>query len=360
MGAFAISNSYGGSEDSSITSADSQYFNHPGIFITASSGDDGYGASYPATSAHVTAVGGTSLSTSTNSRGWNETAWNGAGSGCSKYIAKPSWQHDTSCTKRMMADVSAVADPNSGPAVYASYGNNGGWMVVGGTSAASPIVAATFALTAMQSADNSYSYAHTGNFFDVTSGSNGSCGSATYECKAGSGYDGPTGNGTPNAALFAGVTGGGSGSTGGGSGSTGGGSGSTGGGSGSTGGGTGSTGGGTGSTASESESNNSRTSANLLTAGVTMVGSISSSSDVDYFKLVLTPGSTVDITLTNLNADCDLTLYSSSGSSLAVSNKSGTSNEEITGTLTNSIYYVKVKGYGSAKCTNYHLLTTVQ
>jgi hypothetical protein len=372
LGAVAVSNSYGGSEDSTVTSAETTYFNHPGVFITASSGDDGFGASYPATSAHVTAVGGTTLTRSTSaSRGWTEKAWSGAGSGCSTMVAKPSWQKDTSCTKRMMADVAAVADPNSGVAVYCSYGNNGGWSVVGGTSAASPIIASTFALTALTSQTAQYSYAHTDEFFDVTSGSNGSCSGKTYECTAVSGYDGPTGNGTPNGALLtsgagggSGSTGGGSGSTGGGSGSTGGGSGSTGGGSGSTGGGSGSTGGGsgggTGSTASEKEANNSRATANLLTSGVTMVGSISSSSDVDYFKLVVTPGQTLDLVLSNLSADCDLKLYSSSGSLVSVSNSSGTANDEIKGTLSNSIYYAKVYGQSGATCASYHLLATLR
>ncbi|MYV92021.1 hypothetical protein GT350_17565, partial [Streptomyces sp. SID1034] len=48
MGAKFVSNSYGGSEDASDTTADSQYFNHPGVAITVSSGDSGYGVEYPA------------------------------------------------------------------------------------------------------------------------------------------------------------------------------------------------------------------------------------------------------------------------------------------------------------------------
>jgi hypothetical protein len=60
LGANAISNSYGGSESSDET-ADDVHFNHPGAAITASSGDDGFGVSYPAASPFVTAVGGTSL-----------------------------------------------------------------------------------------------------------------------------------------------------------------------------------------------------------------------------------------------------------------------------------------------------------
>src|SRR6185369_2520673 len=116
LGATVISNSYGGSEDSSATTTDSQYFNHPGIAITVSSGDSGYGVEYPASSAHVIAVGGTSLTKSAGStRGWTEGAWSDGGSGCSAYVSKPSFQKDTTaCAKRTVADVSAVADPNTG------------------------------------------------------------------------------------------------------------------------------------------------------------------------------------------------------------------------------------------------------
>jgi len=44
----AISNSYGGGEFSSESGYDTAYFNHPGLVITASSGDSGYGVEYPA------------------------------------------------------------------------------------------------------------------------------------------------------------------------------------------------------------------------------------------------------------------------------------------------------------------------
>ena len=201
LGAKAISNSYGGGESSSDPTYDSQYYNHPGIMITASSGDGGYGVEYPAASKYVTAVGGTSLSTSTNARGWTESAWSGAGSGCSAYDTKPSWQADTGCSKRTVADVSAVADPNTGVAVYDSYAYQGtsGWLVFGGTSASSPIIASVYALAgnAATLTYGSYPYSHTGSLNAVTSGSNGTCG-GSYLCTAGPGYDGPTGLGTPN------------------------------------------------------------------------------------------------------------------------------------------------------------------
>ena len=199
LGAKYVSNSYGGSEDSTDPGSDSAYFNHPGVAITVSSGDSGYGVEYPAASQYVTAVGGTSLSRASNARGWTESAWSGAGSGCSAYDAKPSWQKDTGCSKRTVADVSAVADPNTGLAVYDTY-QTGGWLVVGGTSASAPIIAGTYAL-AGPPASGSYAasspYAHTSALYDITSGNNGSCGPA-YLCTTGAGYDGPTGLGTPN------------------------------------------------------------------------------------------------------------------------------------------------------------------
>ncbi|MCO5972567.1 putative Ig domain-containing protein [Actinoallomurus soli] len=202
LGAKFVSNSYGGNEDSTDTSSDSSYFNHPGVAITVSSGDNGYGTEYPAASQYVTAVGGTSLSRASNSRGWTESAWSGAGSGCSSYDPKPSWQKDSGCSKRTVADVSAVADPNTGLAVYDSY-QTGGWLVVGGTSASAPIIAGVYALGGSPASGTypaSYPYAHTSALNDVTSGSNGSC-SPSYLCTATSGYDGPTGLGTPNGAT---------------------------------------------------------------------------------------------------------------------------------------------------------------
>ncbi|MEU6515772.1 putative Ig domain-containing protein [Streptomyces sp. NPDC046978] len=204
LGAKFVSNSWGGSEASSQTSEDTQYFKHPGVAITVSSGDEAYGAEYPAASQYVTAVGGTALSTSSNSRGWTESVWKtssteGTGSGCSAYDPKPSWQTDTGCSRRMEADVSAVADPATGVAVYDTYGGSG-WAVYGGTSASAPIIAGVYALAGTPGATDypaKYPYSHTGNVYDVTTGNNGSC-STSYFCTARAGYDGPTGWGTPN------------------------------------------------------------------------------------------------------------------------------------------------------------------
>jgi subtilase family serine protease len=98
-----------------------------------------------------------------------------------------------------VADVSAVADPNTGVSVYDTYGSVGGWLVFGGTSVSSPIIASVYALAGNASSVNAASslYSNTGSLYDVTSGSNGSCG-GSYLCTAGVGYDGPTGLGTPD------------------------------------------------------------------------------------------------------------------------------------------------------------------
>lgn len=205
LGATEISNSYGGAEFAGETSLASSY-NHPNIPITVSTGDGAYsaGPQIPAAFSTVTAVGGTNLKTASSARGWKEVAWftnstEGAGSGCSLYIAKPAWQTDTGCAKRTIGDVSAVADPATGVSVYDTFGY-GGWLVFGGTSASAPIVAAVYALAGngvTKHINNaSYAYAHTTQLWDVKKGSTGSCG-GSYLCTAKVGYDGPTGLGTP-------------------------------------------------------------------------------------------------------------------------------------------------------------------
>jgi subtilase family serine protease len=199
QGVVAISNSYGGSESIWETSYESAY-NHPGIAVTVSSGDGGYGVEFPAASRYVTAVGGTSLNLTATGTRANETVWTGAGSGCSRYIPKPSWQKDSGCNNRTVADVAAVADPYTGVAVLDTTGS-GGWTIFGGTSVASPIIAAVYALAGNTGSTNygSYPYGHAASLFDVTSGSDGNCKrSALYLCTGVKGYDGPTGVGTPN------------------------------------------------------------------------------------------------------------------------------------------------------------------
>ncbi|NJP44809.1 peptidase S8 [Streptomyces sp. PRB2-1] len=200
LGARFVSNSYGGGESAADADYDAQFFDHPGVAITASSGDAGYGVEYPAGSQYVTAVGGTSLRPDGTERGWTDTVWGGAGSGCSAYDPKPAWQRDTECATRTVADVSAVADPATGVAVYDTFGTDRGWEVFGGTSAAAPLIASAYALAgtpAEGSYPASYPYAHGDALNDVLTGTNGEC-AGSYLCTGAVGYDGPTGVGTPN------------------------------------------------------------------------------------------------------------------------------------------------------------------
>ncbi|MGW1564055.1 carboxypeptidase regulatory-like domain-containing protein [Streptomyces sp. NPDC002144] len=211
LGAKYVSNSYGTNYSSTPGSGETPdettydaHYNHPGVAVVASSGDSDYGVAYPAVSPYVTSVGGTSLvRASGTARGWSESVWNrnglGPGSGCSLYEPKPAFQTDTGCDKRTVADVSAVADPATGVAVYQTYGG-GGWQVYGGTSASSPIIAGVYAAAGTPVAGtypNSYPYASGTGLNDVTAGDNGTC-TPAYLCTAGAGYDGPTGLGTPD------------------------------------------------------------------------------------------------------------------------------------------------------------------
>jgi len=197
-GAHVVSNSYGGDE-SGAALANHRYYDHPGVAVTASTGDDGYaaGPSFPATSPDVIAVGGTKLVQTSSGRGWTESAWVDGGSGCSAVFAKPAWQADiTLCTMRMEADVSAVADPDTGVAVYSPLSaTHSVWGVYGGTSVSAPLVAGLFGANG-GAVNRGAPYRHTNALNDVTTGHNGACG-GTFFCNAGVGYDGPTGLGTP-------------------------------------------------------------------------------------------------------------------------------------------------------------------
>jgi subtilase family serine protease len=216
LGAKYISNSWGGSESSSDPSMDSSDFGVSGVVYTASAGDGAYSAGviYPATSPHVVGVGGTTLNTASNSRGWTESVWKtssteGTGSGCSAVEPQPSWQAAISliksaCSHRVDNDVAADADPNTGAAVYDTTNGNGGWNEVGGTSESSPIIASVFALAGNNgnggnnAADSIYT--HTANLNEVTASNNGTCSPSVLCTATGAAntYNGPTGWGTPN------------------------------------------------------------------------------------------------------------------------------------------------------------------
>ncbi|MGH3503326.1 MAG: S8 family serine peptidase, partial [Nocardioidaceae bacterium] len=202
LGADVVSNSYGLAEFNGMR----RYFRdyrHSGTVVVASSGDAGFGpAQFPAVVRGVVAVGGTSLYAADNRRGWAEKAWSGAGSGCSAYVQKPRYQHDRHCNMRTIADVSAVADPDTGVAVYDTtpnpYGIPPGWLIVGGTSASAPFIGGVIGLSGDAAHFHTRRiYQHKQALNDVIGGSNGFCG-GDYLCTGKRGYDGPTGMGTPN------------------------------------------------------------------------------------------------------------------------------------------------------------------
>jgi hypothetical protein len=278
-----ISNSFGEPEaaDASFQAA----FNHPGIVITAGSGDDGYysydwlglngiinspyiPASYPT----VVAVGGTSLYLAQNATRASETVWNdngvqafdevnmgmalgATGGGCSTMFAGRGWQTNepgyssAACGgKRLSADISIVGDPLTGFDIYDSYACGAAqcptgptWMTIGGTSLSSPLLAAAYALSGGAHGVPYPAvtlYGHAGSAYDVTAGGNGICAgegaaqcpdystngafdfgagmldcaytpsgaiaAGTGACDAATGFDGPSGIGTPNSmTLFA-------------------------------------------------------------------------------------------------------------------------------------------------------------
>jgi hypothetical protein len=200
LGADVISNSYGGDEFNGILGMGASYYTHPGVAQVAASGDFGFGAAqFPAVWTNVIAAGGTILRQPTPGT-WHERAWGGAGSGCSAWVSKPAWQLDTHCRMQTVADLSAVADPRTGFAVYDTFGlgPDNGWIQVGGTSLSSPLIAGMIGLAgnADQLSDPSYIYAHQSGLKDVVGGSNGFCG-GDYLCNGVKGYDAPTGLGSP-------------------------------------------------------------------------------------------------------------------------------------------------------------------
>jgi subtilase family serine protease len=193
-GVVAISNSYGGGQH-----RNHQAYNHPGIAITASTGDSGFAPAnlYPASDTHVIAVGGTSVFKDGSSRGYHESAWGGAGSGCSEKNKGPDYQQaiKTGCkTFDATADVSGPADPGNGGLLIIFNGNT---VQVGGTSESSPMIAAVYALSGhTEGYPGGIPYENTKFLYDIKAGSNGGCGSPL--CDAGRGWDGPTGLGTPH------------------------------------------------------------------------------------------------------------------------------------------------------------------
>ena len=194
-GVTAISNSYGGPDVNESKQPAYAGAAALGIAVVASSGDSGYGVSAPASFSSVIGVGGTSLVTDLGLR-WNaETAWVNGGSGCSSLNPAAPWQDPaiTGCYGKSVVDVAAVADPATGVAVTV----DGQWYSFGGTSAAAPIIAALFGMKNNYGPSaGSYLWANRTALHDIVSGTNGRCQVPVF-CNAVTGFDGPTGWGSP-------------------------------------------------------------------------------------------------------------------------------------------------------------------
>jgi hypothetical protein len=220
LGATVISNSYDFPENAMSDESgpdQSAYYDHPGIALVGAAGDNGCcQPQLPAALATVTAVGGTTLTAApSTARGWTETAWSGTQSGCSAWIDKPSWQPSMGCPDvngtsgdngvpgRAVADVAAVADPVNSPVAVYDTDQQPGWILAGGTSAATAIIAGFYGLEGDGAGDGGaqWAYEHPAAFNDITSGGDSSlCTAAALAsdlCLAGAGFDAVTGLGTP-------------------------------------------------------------------------------------------------------------------------------------------------------------------
>jgi subtilase family serine protease len=194
--ATVVNNSFAIPESAGAVAYES-HWNHPGVPMVAGAGDGGFawGVAFPASSRYVTAVGGTTVTENADGT-FSSSVWPLGGSGCSAFVPKPVWQHDSGCATRTVNDVSALADPATGVAGYVT--ENGGWTVFGGTSVAAPVVSAIYALAGNTANvdDASQLYAQPQFLVPVTTGNDGTC-SPAYLCTAGPGYNGPGGLGTP-------------------------------------------------------------------------------------------------------------------------------------------------------------------
>jgi hypothetical protein len=196
LGASQLSNSW----SLDYSSPPSGRFTWSNVATIAATGDNGYmgisGDAYPAAFPGVTAVGGTTLAAGTGVRGFAESAWSSSGSGCDTAESKPGYQLATGCAGRAYSDISADADPRTGLNIYDSY--DGGWLLMGGTSLATPLVAAYDAVTGVNGTTPQWAYTDSALLNDPASGpANGLCAASIfYICNAGAGYDGPTGAGS--------------------------------------------------------------------------------------------------------------------------------------------------------------------
>jgi hypothetical protein len=219
LGAKFVSLPWGTPDSASSTASDAQddaYFSPTGVVYAVAAGDDGYGTgsdpggpTYPAASPDAVAVGGTTLTDSGGT--FTQTAWSSGQSGCATHEPQPSWQAatipSTVCADRAVNDVAAIGDPDNGVSTYDTDNKNGGWQTVGGTSVSAPVIAATFALAGTPAPNEvpaSLMYTNAASLRDIKTGHDGTCPNDTLLCTAATGWDGPTGNGTPNGiAAFA-------------------------------------------------------------------------------------------------------------------------------------------------------------
>ena len=198
----AISMSWGGPEFTDETSLDSHFKSISKASFFASSGDNGTGASWPASSPNVISVGGTTINLKNDSSFISETAWSGSGGGVSAYESEPDYQKSLNIPKangmRAIPDISYGADPKTGFSVYKTTPHSNGWYVVGGTSAGAPQWAAIQSLGLSATLPNLYKDKISSKsnlyFRDIKSGSNGDC---QYYCDARARYDYVTGLGSP-------------------------------------------------------------------------------------------------------------------------------------------------------------------
>ncbi len=216
MGPGVVSQSFGAAEGPWTSGYDALY-DASNMTYLAAAGDAGAQVVWPAASAHVLAVAGTSLSYS-GSGPRTETVWSETGGGVSAFVATPPYQSLAvpgldAPAHRAVSDVTFNADPYTGQylAVIAPGSTSVGWFSAGGTSLAAPQWAGIVAIANALRAQNALppigalqptlyglglqtgSYASA--FLDVTTGSDGTC----TTCYAGVGYDLPSGLGSPNA-----------------------------------------------------------------------------------------------------------------------------------------------------------------
>jgi kumamolisin len=217
-----------------------------GVSVFVASGDSGSSdcepfngstnpaVDFPASDPWVTAVGGTTLTTSATGAN-RETAWGqpatfsggGGGGGVSSVFAMPTWQTGTGVNEpgysslsacgqttllcRQVPDVALDANPDSGYVLRLTTPLGNVWAQAGGTSAGAPLMAAITADIDTASAAvggqslgfaNPFLYGHPSVFRDVTVGTNSVHGSGP-PYPAGTGYDMATGLGSPDGSALA-------------------------------------------------------------------------------------------------------------------------------------------------------------